>query len=297
MKLVIGTRGSALATAQTGHMAGRLQDLGHEVVIELIETRGDRETDKIVPELGGKGLFTAELERAILDGRVQAAVHSLKDLPTEETPALCVAAVPARVEPRDALVAAGGGALAGLPRGARVGTASLRRKALLLHARPDLEIVPLRGNVDTRLGKVRSGELDAVVVAAAGLQRLGRAAEISELLDFLPAPAQGALAIQAHAERADVLAALAPLHDAPTAHTVHAERALLHALEGGCSVPIGALAELKNGELHLRACVASVDGRTLLEVEATGVDAEAVGLEAARLLREKGAEEILRAGA
>ena len=157
--------------------------------------------------------------------------------------------------------------------------------------------MPLRGNVDTRLGKVRSGELDAVVVAAAGLQRLGRADEISELLDFLPAPAQGALAIQAHAERADVLAALAALHDAPTAQAVRAERALLHALEGGCSVPIGALAELKDAQLHLRACVASVDGRTLLEAEATGVEAEAVGLEAARLLREKGAEEILRAGA
>ena len=297
MKLVIGTRGSALATAQTGQMAALLQDLGHEVVIELIETRGDRETDKIVPELGGKGLFTAELEKAILDGRVQAAVHSFKDLPTEETPALCVAAVPARVEPRDALVARQAGALAGLPKGARVGTASLRRKALLLHARPDLEVVPLRGNVDTRLGKVLSGELDAVVVAAAGLQRLGREAEISALLDFLPAPAQGALAIQAHAERSAIVDVLRALHDAPTALAVHAERVLLHALEGGCSVPIGALAELKDGELRLRACVASVDGRTLLEAEATGVEAEAVGLEAARLLREKGAEEILRAGA
>lgn len=289
---MIGTRGSALARAQSGVVADLLRAKGHEVHVEVVVTRGDREQEHPVPELGGKGLFTAEIEQALLAGHVDLAVHSLKDLPTEEAKGLRVAAVPAREDTRDALV---GGKLDGLRKGARVGTASLRRRALLLHRRKDLEIVPLRGNVDTRIRKAREGEVDAVVLAVAGLKRLGRADAIADLLPFLPAPAQGALALQARADRAEVLDAVHPLHDPTAAACVAAERSLLRELEGGCSVPVGALASPGKGGLHLRALVAAPDGSRVVEAEGRGADPLALGSAVAALLRERGAQEILDA--
>lgn len=295
--LTLGTRGSALARTQTGMVADMLRARGHDVRIEVLVTRGDREQHAPVPALGGKGLFTAELEAALLAGTIEGAVHSLKDLPTEETEGLVIAAVPRREDARDALVARGGMKFADLPRGARVGTASLRRIALLRSARPDLQVVPLRGNVDTRLGKVASGEMDAVLLAAAGLKRLGRADAITDLLDFLPAPAQGALAVQARADRPQVVEAIHALHDRATADCVAAERAMLRALGGGCSVPVGALATARGALLGLRGLVAATDGSRVIRAEAEGDDPVRLGEEVARRLIEQGAGGMLHAPA
>jgi hydroxymethylbilane synthase len=294
VRLILGTRGSQLARTQSGLVAEMLRDLGHAAELVIIRTRGDREQSRPVPELGGKGLFTAELEAALLADRVHLAVHSLKDLPTGETEGLVVAAIPPREDPRDALVSRGA-TLMELPPGARVGTASLRRRALVMQRRPDLEVVALRGNVDTRLGKVAAGEVDAVILAAAGVRRLGRGEAIVEYLDFLPAPAQGALAVQARTDRDDVRTAVRALHDEPTATCTRAERELLRVLEGGCSVPVGALAELADGTLTLRGVVAAPDGRRVLEAEFRGPDPVALGREVAERLRGQGAEEILDA--
>ncbi len=292
-RIVLGTRGSALARAQAALVAARLG--GAETVV--ISTRGDREQHAPVPELGGKGLFTAELEAALLEGRIDAAVHSLKDLPTFETPGLAVAAVMEREEWRDALVSKGGLALMALPRGAVVGTASRRRAALLRSRRNDLSIAPLRGNIDTRIGKALQGGIDAVVVAAAGLLRLGRADAIAERLDWLPAPAQGALAVQAREDRPEVLQQLQQLHHGPTARCVQAERSLLHALGGGCSVPVAALGEIAGHRVRLRALVLSLDGTRRIPAEGVGEDAAALGLVLAKNLFDHGAAEILDAPA
>jgi hydroxymethylbilane synthase len=295
-RLILGTRGSALARTQSEWVANLLRARGHEVVVESIVTRGDREQDRPVPQLGGKGLFTAELEQALFEGGIHLAVHSLKDLPTEDAEGLCVAAIPEREDHRDALVSHGKRPFSELPQGAQVGTASLRRKALLMHVRPDLEVLPLRGNVDTRLRKAFTGEVDAVVLAAAGLKRLGRQDVIADHLDFLPAPAQGALGIQARADAGGVLAALGALHHAATARCVTAERELLHALGGGCSVPVGAHAEiLEGGALRLRGLVAAVDGSRVERAEGQDEDPVALGRAVARRLREQGAQEILDA--
>ncbi|MCK6461051.1 MAG: hydroxymethylbilane synthase [Planctomycetes bacterium] len=294
MRLVLGTRGSQLARAQSTLIADLLRGRGHEVRLELITTRGDKETERPVPELGGKGLFTLELEEALREGRIDLAVHSLKDLPTEDAPGLVVAAVPPREDWHDALVSQGRG-LMELPAGARVGTASLRRKALLLRCRPDLHVVALRGNVDTRLKRVQEGAVDAIVLAAAGLRRLGRKDAITELLDFLPAPAQGALAIQACGDRMDVVAAVHALHDEGTGRCAHAERELLHVLGGGCSVPVGALCTPEGHHLKLRAVVAATDGSRVVEGEGVGGDPGALGAVVAARLKEEGAQEILDA--
>jgi hydroxymethylbilane synthase len=294
VRLVLGTRGSQLARAQSTLVADLLRARGHEVTLQLITTRGDKETDRPVPELGGKGLFTLELEEALREGKIDLAVHSLKDLPTEDAPGLVVAAVPLREDWHDALVSKGS-KLMELPKGARVGTASLRRRALLLRRRPDLHVTALRGNVDTRLKRVQEGAVDAIVLAAAGLRRLGRKEAITELLDFLPAPAQGALAIQARASRADVVAAVHALHDEATGRAVHAERELLHLLGGGCSVPVGALCLPEGHHLKLRAVVAATDGSRVVEAEGVGGDPGALGAVVAARLKEEGAQEILDA--
>jgi len=294
VRLVLGTRGSQLARAQTTHIAEALRGRGHDVTLVVIETRGDREVGSTVPELGGKGLFTTELEDALRAGKIDLAVHSLKDLPTEDAAGLTVAAVPLREDWHDALVSKGKGII-DLPEGARVGTASLRRRALLKRCRPDLEIVPIRGNVDTRLQRVQEGKVDAIVLAAAGLNRLGRGGAVTELLDFLPAPAQGALGIQARADREDVVAAAHALHDDMTGRCVHAERELLHVLGGGCSVPVGALCLPEGRHLKLHAVVASPDGFRVVEAEGVGGDPGALGAVIARRLKEEGAQEILDA--
>jgi hydroxymethylbilane synthase len=293
MHLVIGTRGSALARTQTEWVAARLRHLGHAVEIVVIATRGDREQDRPVPELGGKGLFTAELEQALRDGTIHIAVHSLKDLPVENPPGLCLGAIPVREDWRDVLVTQGQVTLDQLPMGARVGTASLRRRALIAALRPDLVMLPLRGNVDTRLQKALSGELDGVVLAAAGLRRLGHAAHATVALPILPAPGQGALGIQAAESSGPVLDALGLLHHRPTATAVIAERALLLDLGGGCSTPVGAHAELDGSSCRLRAVVASLDGKRVLRAEAVGEDPVALGRAVAGGLRRQGAQELL----
>ncbi len=286
MRLVLGTRGSALARAQSEMIAARLTAAGHAVELRVIVTRGDRELDRTVPELGGKGLFTAELEEALAEGSIHLAVHSLKDLPTDAA----VDAVTEREDWRDAVVGRS------LESGGRVGTASLRRQSQIRALFPQCEVVPVRGNIVTRVAKVRAGEFDAVVLAAAGLHRLDRHADIDAYLDFVPAPGQGALAIQAANDDARI--AVRTLHHQETARRVAAERAFLRELEGGCSVPVGALAYGAAGApLALRGLVGAPDGSCIMEddIVADGVDAdpEELGVALARRLLAAGARELL----
>ena len=286
-RLRIGTRGSALATTQTTHVADTLHAVAG-LDYDLVHVRTDGDTDRSsLASLGGVGVFAAALRGAILQGRVDAAVHSLKDLPTAPVPGLAIHAVPPREDPRDALCAAAGHTLTSLPLGARVGTGSPRRAAQLRALRPDLTIVDLRGNVPTRLGRVTSGDLDAVVLAYAGLRRLGLESAVSEVFDpavMLPAPGQGALAVEARDDVADDVAdALALLDDQATRIRVTAERSVLSTMNAGCATPVGALAEivrietraesrtghtLRGARLVLRACSTSPDGQRAVRAEA-----------------------------
>lgn len=299
-RLRLGTRGSALALAQARMMARRLRELhpGLEVEEVVIRTRGDEVLDSPLHLVGGKGLFVKEIEEALLDGRIDAAVHSLKDLPGELPPGLLLGAVPGREEPWDVLVSRGGESIRNLAPGSRVGTSSLRRRAQLLRYRKDLEVVDLRGNVDTRLRKVDQGEVSAAVLAAAGLNRLGRGERATEVLApevMLPAPAQGALGIEARSGDAPTLALLASLEHPPTRQAVEAERRVMAVLEGGCKVPLAAFAEPRRGRLRLRALVASLDGKRIAEAEGEGAPAEAraLGEEVARRVLAAGGGEIL----
>ena len=299
-RIRIGTRGSALALWQARHVANRLADLAPGTAVTLVEivSTGDAVTDLPLAEVEGTGFFTATLERALMAGEVDVAVHSHKDLPVAATPALVVAAVPARGPVEDVLCARDGLTLAALPRGARVGTCSTRRTAQVLARRPDLDVRPLRGNVPTRVARVTRGELDAVVLARAGLDRLGLEQHITEVFppaDFLPAPAQGALAVQCRAHDDDLLALLAALDDPASRRAVAAERAVLHALGGGCSVPVGAMAVCRGATVALTTGVFAVDGTRALRAEGRGTDAAAVGAATARRLLEMGAAAILAA--
>jgi hydroxymethylbilane synthase len=262
----------------------------------MITTQGDRILDRPLPEIGGKGLFTQELESELYQGEVHAAVHSLKDLPVEDPPGLCLGAIPARGEVRDALVSARGFTLGNLPEGARVGTSSLRRSAQLLRLRPDLRIEPLRGNVDTRLRKAQNGLYDAILLAGAGLVRLGLADQVSQwipLEEVLPAPGQGALAVQCRTEDSHTLRLLAAIEDVPSRRAVLAERAFLAGLGGGCSLPVAAYAELRDGSIHLHSRVISLDGSKMVECKAQGQEPQELGLECARQALEQGAAELL----
>jgi hydroxymethylbilane synthase len=294
----IGTRGSALALWQARFVAASLRTKKPHAQIELVEiaSTGDRVTDLPLASLEGTGFFTATLERALLDGRVDVAVHSYKDLPVAHTPGLIVAAVPSRGPIEDVLCARDGLTLEGLPAGARIGTCSTRRTAQVRAARADVDIQPLRGNVPTRVGRVTSGELDAIVLARAGMARLGLESHISQVFPVsvvMPAPAQGALAVQCRADAGDLIPVLASLDDDATRRTVAAERTVLHALGGGCSVPVGAYATFANGEILLTAGVFALDQPRAVRAEARGSDPDAVGCEAARRLIEAGAGEIL----
>jgi hydroxymethylbilane synthase len=301
--LRIGTRRSALALAQSGVVADQLRAAGHQVELVEVVTEGDRSA-AAVTQIGSTGVFVTELRQRLLDGDVDVAVHSFKDLPTQPPEDITLAAVPQRADPRDALVARGDLMLAELPNGARVGTGSPRRAAQLRALGFGLEIVAIRGNVDSRLGRVSSGELDAIVVAAAGLGRLGRLGEATEILDpgqLLPAPAQGALAIECRsADQALIGQLAAALDHATTRLAVSAERALLATLEAGCSAPVGALGDVSMGEagddeLYLRAVVASLDGAQSIKLSVTGplATASALGQRLAGDLLEAGAADLM----
>lgn len=296
----IGTRGSRLALWQAEHAAARLRGLPEAPDVEIvrIRTEGDRVQDVPLHAVPGKAFFTKEIEEALLASRVDVAVHSLKDLATVQPDGLVVGAVPVREDPRDAWLHREGATLAECPPAARVGTSSLRRKALLARLRPDVAIEELRGNVPTRIEKLRAGEYDAVVLAAAGLRRLGLADAITETLDpqrFPPAVSQGALAFQCRSSDRRTRGLLARLDDAGARAETDAERALLRRLEGGCQVPVGALARIDGYRLRLRATVASLDGAAVVsgEIEGPAGEAEALGLSLAEDLLARGAGGIL----
>lgn len=295
--LTIGSRGSKLALWQARWVQQQLEKQGEPGRIEIIRTTGDKITDVPLAKVGTKGLFTKEIEEALLAGAVDLAVHSLKDMPTDLPPGLALAAVPEREDPRDALV---GRRLEELGPGARVGTSSLRRTAQLLALRPDLRVEPLRGNLDTRLRKVETGEFDAIVLAAAGLRRMGWEERIAQTLAadvMCPAVGQGALAIETREEQGGAAAAVAGLNHPPTRSAVSAERALLRALGGGCQVPIGAFAVAEGGLLAMRAVVISPDGSLLLRREISGseADSEQLGARLASSLLAAGGKAVLDA--
>ena len=294
--LRIGTRGSMLAKWQAESIRKKLfAATGVEAEIVIIKTSGDRMQQAPLTQIGGKGIFIKELEDALLEETIDVAVHSVKDVPTDIPSRLMFPAVCRRDDVRDCLV---GSTLANLRHGARVGTSSLRRQAQFRHLRPDLDLRDLRGNVDTRLRKVESGEYEAVVVAKAGLDRLGLSKRISEVLSpevCLPAVGQGAIAVECRLKDTEAADLLAPLDDAETRTAILAERALLAALQGGCQVPLGAWARIERGELLLDACVCSVDGSQYVKQHATAPPEQAaqLGEHMARLLIEAGAQSIL----
>lgn len=300
LPLRIGTRGSPLALWQAHRVADELRraypelDVDGGIDIVEIRTTGDKVQDRLLSEIGGKGLFAKEIEEALADGRIDVAVHSMKDVETVLADGFVIAAVLERADPRDAWISASGAGLDALPAGARVGTASLRRKAQVLARRPDLAVTPFRGNVGTRLNKLAGGEADATLLAKAGLDRLNMADAITEPLDpdvMLPAAAQGAVGVEARAADADLVRALQAIQHGPTAIAVAAERALLAALDGSCQTPIGAYATLDGaGGLSLRGLLASEDGTRSWRAERRGdvADAERIGLDAGQELRVEG---------
>lgn len=297
--LRLGTRASALARWQADWTAERLRKQGHDVEIVLIQSQGDAQQTGPIALLGAQGVFTKELQHALLEGQIDLAVHSMKDLPTVQPDGLVVAAVTERADVHDALVCTAATSLAELPNGAVVGTGSARRRAQLLAGRPDLQIRDLRGNVDTRLRKLDEGQYDAIVLAAAGLRRLELQHRITQLLPpdvMLPAPAQGALAIECRQEDSRTVAALVALDHAPTRAAVTAERAALRKLEGGCLAAMGALADCAGESLKLSAVVLSVDGQRRLFAQGEGPPdtAQAIGEQVASKLLEAGAAELLR---
>ena len=298
MSLRFATRPSALAIWQTQSVIAELQKAHPGLVCEqkIISTQGDKIIDRPLPEIGGKGLFTRELENELFSGEVDCAVHSLKDLPVEDTPGLIIGCIPARAEARDALVSAQGYTLKTLPSGARLGTSSLRRAAQVLAVRPDLNIESLRGNVDTRLRKVLDGQYDAILLAGAGLVRLSLEEHVSEWLPFeivLPAPGQGALAVQCRGDDLSTLNLLAALEDRATRQAVTAERNFLLCLGGGCAVPVAAYATLLD-EIKLTGIVASTDGKHLIKVSGAGIDPEELGKRLAYEALSQGADDILK---
>ena len=295
----IGTRGSMLAKWQAEFVRKKiLEATGVDAEIVIVKTTGDKLQQAPLSQIAGKGVFIKELEEALLYEQIDLAVHSVKDIPTEVPSRLCFPVICRREDTRDCLVAANGETLASLRQGARVGTSSLRRQAQIRHARADLDIRDLRGNVDTRLRKVSSGEYDAILLAKAGLDRLGWSNRISEVLSpevCMPAVGQGALGVQARLKDAEIADALAPLDDYETRQSIVAERALLGALEGGCQVPLGAWARLERGELTMDAVVCSPDGVQYIRQRASAPPDQAreLGQRVAQLLIDSGAREIL----
>ncbi|MBL8413043.1 MAG: hydroxymethylbilane synthase [Propionivibrio sp.] len=301
-RIVIASRESRLALWQAGHIQVRLSELHPHCRVEILgmTTRGDQILDRPLSQIGGKGLFIKELEVAMQEGRADLAVHSLKDLPMEMPDGFSLTAIPQRENPRDAFVSNRYEGLDALPADALVGTSSLRREAIVRAGYPQLRVEPLRGNLDTRLRKLDEGQYDAIILAAAGLIRLGLSERIKAILtpeQSLPAPGQGALAIEVLSSRADAAAWLAPLNDSETAHCVRAERAFSRALGGSCQVPLGGYARMENGVLWLRGFVATADGRQRVSGELRGApdEDESIGQRLAQQLRDRGAGAILAA--
>ncbi len=302
LRLVIASRESVLALWQARHVESRLRELYPRATISILgmTTEGDRKLGSSLAKIGGKGLFVKELEEALAAGRADIAVHSLKDVPMHLPDGFALGAILARADPRDAFVSSRFASLSALPQGARVGTSSLRRESQLRVQYPHLAIEPLRGNVQTRLRKLDEGAYDAIILAAAGLQRLGLEQRITAMIPpeaMLPAVGQGALAIECRADRADVLVLLKPLHDETTAACVSAERALSRALAGSCNVPLGGYAEVAGTRLHLRGYVGAPDGTRHVSagIEGAAVDAESLGTTLAAQLKGLGADSILSA--
>jgi hydroxymethylbilane synthase len=298
-RLVIATRRSPLALWQAGHVKQRLESARAGLTVELLalSTRGDELIDQRLDQAGGKGLFVKELETAMAEGRADLAVHSMKDVPADLPPGFILGAVMAREDPRDAFVSNSYQSVNQMPEGAVIGTSSLRRSAQVMERHPGLAIRLLRGNVGTRLAKLDRGEYDAIVLAVAGLVRLGLEARIRSRLEIdesLPAAGQGALGIECLEARADLRAIIAPLADAATAACVRAERAVSRALGGSCALPLAAYAEMSGGRLRLRALVASADGRRTARADADGTDPERLGGLVAEELRRRGADAILK---
>ncbi|KXB85098.1 hydroxymethylbilane synthase [Veillonella dispar] len=298
----IGTRKSALALWQAEHISAELQRLYPNITVELVHfnTKGDRILEKPLAQVGGKGLFTAELEEAMHKGDIDIAVHSLKDMPTELPEGLTLGAISAREVPYDALVSPVYKTLDKLPEGARVGTSSLRRQAQLLHVRPDLKVEVIRGNVQTRLSKIEAEKLDGVILAQAGLKRLGLDDQITQVFkadEMIPAVGQGALAIECRSDDTEMLEMLAPINDEATRYAVEGERSFLRQLNGGCQVPMGVHGTINKGQLTLKAMIASLDGKTVYEGEISGPakKAEILGKNLAKALYEEGGKHIVDA--
>ena len=297
-RLTLGSRTSPLALWQSRHVIAALQAVwpGLECAIEPFITQGDKTLERPLPEIGGKGLFTLELENGLREGRIDLAVHSLKDLPVDDAPGLIVGAIVGRADVRDVLVAKNGLTLDALPAGALLGTSSLRRQAQLLAARPDLTVRSIRGNVESRIHKTLHGEYDATILAAAGLTRLGLDGQISQWLPLdvmLPAPGQGSLAAQCRVDDATTRGLLAAIHNAAVAQAVSAERAFLSGLGGGCSVPVAAYATVNGGTIHLAGLVATPDGRRIIRVEASGPSPQELGARLAEEAKSQGALELM----
>ena len=295
----IGSRGSQLALWQANHIADKLRAAGHEVAIEIIRTTGDALQQVPFAQVGSKGMFTKEIEEALLENRIDLAVHSLKDLPTELAPEFTIAAIPERVDPRDAFVSIKHASFESLPQGAKIGTSSARRQAQLRHQRNDLEFVEFRGNVDTRLRKLEESQVEAIILAAAGLERLGRTEHLRECFSPLivcPSAGQGALAVETRANDHATIEAIHFLDDAPTRYAVTAERAALGALGGGCQVPIGVFCAPTKNAYTITAAVAAPNGaqvtRVVLENQTTA-NPEELGKEVAKRLLEQGALSLL----
>src|SRR5208282_5260581 len=292
-RLRIGSRGSQLALWQANHISALLRERGHEVAIEIIKTTGDKITDVALAKVGTKGMFTKEIEEALADGRVDLAVHSLKDLPTELSAAFEIAAITKRENARDVFCSREYASIDQLPHRARIGTSSLRRQAQLKAVRPDLEIHPLRGNVDTRLRKLEAGEYDAIILAAAGLNRLGKTQLVKQVIPaelICPAAGQGALGIEIRAGDAVTRQHLLFLDDAAARTATTCERALLNKLGGGCQVPIGAFAQVRNGRLHLEAIVADPDGSKVLRESREGSEPVLLGESVGDTLLQRGGD-------
>src|SRR5713226_2542151 len=273
--LRIGSRGSKLALWQANHVASLLREKGHSIEIEIIKTTGDKILDVSLAKVGTKGMFTKEIEEALADKRIDLAVHSLKDVPTELQPQFTLAAIMKREDPHDAFISVKYSSIDELPRNAKVGTSSLRRQCQLKAMRPDLEVFPLRGNVDTRLRRLESGEYDAIILAAAGVLRLGLGTHVRSRISadvMCPAVGQGALAIEIRRGDQQTKTLLSFLNDPDTRAAIDCERALLGSLGGGCQVPIGAYAEKRGGRLYLRAMVGRPDGSQILREQADGTD-------------------------